>query len=73
MSDYLSPAELAELTGHRQRPAQIAWLKRRRWRHEVSGRGDPRVLRAYRDRRLLDDSNPAPDSAGPDFSSLARA
>ncbi|MCC6193680.1 MAG: DUF4224 domain-containing protein [Deltaproteobacteria bacterium] len=70
MSDYLSPVELFELTGRRQRPAQIAWLKANRWRHAVSDRGDPRVLRAYRDKRLLDGDTPVAEPERPNFARL---
>ena len=73
MSDYLSRAELEELTGRKQRPLQIAWLKARRWRHEVSDRGDPRVLRAYRDKKLLDDKTEVNEVVRPNFAKLKPA
>ena len=52
-SAYLSPLELFVLTGKKQRPAQIAWLKRNHWRHTVAG-GNPRVAREYWRKRMVD-------------------
>lgn len=74
MSDYLTPAELFDLTGRKQADKQVAWLKARKWRHETTDQGKPRVLRAYRDKRLLeDDRRPVAEVVRPDFSSLTKA
>ncbi|WP_311514819.1 DUF4224 domain-containing protein [Oligella urethralis] len=54
MSDYLSPSELAELTGYKknQRAAMCNWLDDRRWMYVTNKIGMPMVLRRYRDSKL---------------------
>ena len=69
MSDYLTPAELHALTGRKQRPAQIAWLREKRWRHTVTASGDPLVARAYWHRRLVEDAE-KPETPEPTFAAL---
>lgn len=71
MSDYLTHSELLELTGRKQRPAQIAWLRVNRWRYAVDANGTPRVLRAYRDKRLFDREVEAVETVGPDFAAIS--
>lgn len=67
---YLAPDELHALTGRRQRPAQIAWLRANRWRHTADADGNPRVARAYWLRRMVDERTPDPEVVGPKFDSL---
>jgi len=52
MSVYLTERELLTLTGYKQRARQLKWLRSRGWAHEVTGQGEIRVLRAYRDQQL---------------------
>lgn len=42
---FLTPDELAELTGCKRKSGQIAWLKARRYPFEVNKTGHPKVLR----------------------------
>lgn len=44
---YLSPEEIAELTGLRYAARQIAWLTREHWTFHVDAKGHPKVLRSY--------------------------
>lgn len=70
MADFLTPDELHGLTDLRQKSAQIAWLRARRWRFEVSAQGFPKVARAYWQLRMVagDDRTEAPaPAARPDF------
>jgi hypothetical protein len=71
LDDYLSPAELHELTERSQPAAQIRWLRRRAWRFTTSAEGRPRVLRAYRDRRLGGADSPAVEQPEPDWRDVA--
>ena len=50
---FLLPHELVALTGYKRGAEQIAWLKARRWLHETTAAGAPRVARAYFERRLV--------------------
>ena len=50
---FLTPAELAALTGYQIAGWQIRWLKERGWRFEVSATGRPVVARAYADQRMV--------------------
>lgn len=70
---YLSAAELVDLTGARQKSAQIEWLRAKRWRFEVSREGFPRVARAYWRRRMVDDQVEAasPSRVRPNFAVIA--
>ncbi len=52
MSDYLTPEELARLTGYKQCAKQRQWLRARQWVHEVTAQREIIVPRAYRDERL---------------------
>lgn len=54
MSEYLSANELADLIGCRanQRAIMCRWLDERRWKYVESKGGMPKVLRAYRDKKL---------------------
>lgn len=49
---FLSPTDLAALTGYSRRSAQLRWLKAHAWPHEIGGDGRPKVLTAYVERRL---------------------
>lgn len=46
MSLFLTKQELAELSDKRKADAQIRWLQNRKIPFEVSGAGQPKVLRA---------------------------
>lgn len=54
MSEYLSSSELADLVGCKsnQRSAMCDWLDQKRWKYVESKNGMPKVLRAYRDKKL---------------------
>ncbi|BET09387.1 MULTISPECIES: DUF4224 domain-containing protein [Pandoraea] len=54
MNDYLSMHELAELIGCKanQRALMMKWLTAHRWRYVVDAHGQPKVARAYRDKKL---------------------
>ncbi|TRM52408.1 DUF4224 domain-containing protein [Achromobacter sp. LC458] len=54
MNDYLSASELAELVECQpnQRAIMARWLSRHGWRYVLGKNGVPRVLRAYRDKKL---------------------
>lgn len=56
---YLTPADLATLTGRPTAAAQVRWLKDRGWPFELSADRKPIVLRAYHDARL---SGAAPET-----------
>jgi len=49
---FLSRAEVADLTGYRQRGKQIDWLRRAGWPFAVGADDHPRVLRDELVRRL---------------------
>jgi hypothetical protein len=69
--DYLSPLELHALTGRKQRPAQVQWLRNNRWKFVPDADGAPKVLRDYWRRKLLDDAAPAvPVRIAPDFTAV---
>ncbi|SUD65846.1 Uncharacterised protein [Pandoraea pnomenusa] len=60
MNDYLSMHELAELIGCKpnQRSAMMKWLDANRWRYVVDSHGQPKVARAYRDKKMgITDTN----------------
>ncbi|HBT34108.1 DUF4224 domain-containing protein [Neopusillimonas maritima] len=58
MSAYLTPPELEDLTGYKIKSAVLRWLDRHKWPYVVGGAdGWPRVLRQYRDQRLLGMNN----------------
>lgn len=54
MSEYLSAAELADLIGCRsnQRAIMCKWLDKHRWKYVDDSKSMPKVLRAYRDKKL---------------------
>jgi hypothetical protein len=51
-STFLSSDEMHELTGRRWKRLQIAWLAERGYPFELNAAGEPRVLRAYMERKL---------------------
>ncbi|VVE84927.1 DUF4224 domain-containing protein [Pandoraea sputorum] len=62
MNDYLSMHELADLIGCKpnQRSAMMKWLDANRWRYVVDAHGQPKVARAYRDKKMgISDNNTA--------------
>ena len=70
MGDYLTDAELFELTGRRQPKRQAVWLARNGWRFAVTDHGKPRIARAYWAKRLADDTTAGPVRVEPDFAVL---
>jgi hypothetical protein len=67
---FLSPAELVTLTECPQRARQIAWLRRYGWRFAISAKGNPRVSRAYFDKRMAGIEGTPEPSNEPDFTAL---
>jgi uncharacterized protein DUF4224 len=65
MSAFISPADLARLTGSPRKSRQVAWLKARRIRHFVNAQGHPVVRREW-----LDGGEARP-AQGPRFELLA--
>lgn len=60
---FLDASELEQLTGYRRAHEQKRWLGARRWRFETNAAGEPRVARAYFERRLVGEArteDPAP-------------
>lgn len=49
---FLSPTEIASLTGYKQPARQIRWLAACGWKFEVGADGLPKVLRAHADARM---------------------
>ena len=50
---FLSPDDLARLTGLQRPSAQLRWLAAHGWKFEVDRFGRPVVLRAEAERRML--------------------
>lgn len=67
---FLTPDELAQLTGLQRPAAQCRWLTRNGYRFEVGGDRQPKVLRAQLEARQ--GLNSKARTAGPDFSALDR-
>ena len=68
---FLTPGELAALTGYRVRPKQAAWLRSHGWRHVIAGDGRIIVARAYAERRLVGETATPEPAPGPNFAALA--
>lgn len=66
---HLTAAELFDLTGRVRPGAQVAWLRRNRWRFALDSDGRPRVYRAYYDRRMLGEQAQEPGPR-PDFEAI---
>lgn len=49
---FLTPTELAELTGYQRHADQRKWLTARGWLFETSATGRPVVARSYAESRL---------------------
>jgi len=64
MSLFLTPEEIADLTGFKRRKEQIAWLKGKGYKHEINHRREIIVARAHVEHRLGAGAPPAPE---PDF------
>ena len=53
MSDiFMTPDELAELTGFKSPRKQVDWLRTKGWRFEVNGNRRPIVARKYTEKML---------------------
>ncbi|GLK92330.1 DUF4224 domain-containing protein [Achromobacter pestifer] len=76
MNEYLSASDLAELVGCKpnQRAMMARWLNRHGWRYVVDKNGIPRVLRAYRDKKLgvVDGQQKAGLTSAPNRDAFAR-
>lgn len=68
---YLSASELAELVGCRpnQKSRMIAWLTQHRWAHVIDVTGNPKVARAYHDKKMgiIEPTKQEPYAEGPDL------
>lgn len=51
---FLTPDELAELTGYQLHAYQRRWLAAHGWKFETAATGRPVVLRAHAESRMLD-------------------
>ena len=72
MSDlFLSPEQLHELTGKKQRSAQIRVLEERGYTYRLDGNGRILVSRAHIE-RVFDGKDQDPTAAIPDFSWVKR-
>lgn len=70
---FLTVNELRALTGRVRPTAQVAWLRRYRWRLALDADGRPKVAREYYEHRMVTEQAPTP-TAQPDFSAIrARA
>lgn len=49
----LTGDEIAILTGRRMPAAQIRWLEKHSWIHDIGADGRPKVARAYFERRMV--------------------
>ena len=68
---FLTANELRELTGRVRPTAQIAWLRRYRWRLALDADGRPKVARAYYERRMVTDEEAPKSEARPDFAAIS--
>jgi hypothetical protein len=67
---FLTPDEISELTGSQPQSVsyQCKWLDRHGFPFELSAAGQPKVLRAYVERRFGLASSVQKSESGPDFS-----
>jgi hypothetical protein len=71
---FLTPEELADLTGYSLPSKQREWLDARGWVYEVSAFGRVKVLRRYAEMRLgIPVGAAEPRQSEPDFSAIGRA
>jgi hypothetical protein len=49
---FVSPTDIATLTGYKRQASQIAWLRAHGWVFEIGADGRPKVLQSYAERRL---------------------
>lgn len=71
---FLTPDELADLTGYVVPAYQVKWLDRAGYPFETNAAGRPKVLRAYVERRLgIGGEAPGTSADVPDFSRWAKA
>jgi len=78
----MTPAELQELTGFKDRHCQARWLDRNRWRYVLDRRNRPRVARDHFGERMGCGTAPGASQAGaihaaaigaqPNFAALTR-
>src|SRR5579863_2621267 len=65
----LTKQELIELTGFRQRSAQMRWLREHGFKHDINGLGDPVVAVAEFNRHLVGGASD-PSRQEPNFEAL---
>ena len=65
---FLTPPELADLTGLRRPSAQYEWLRENGWPVERNAKGRPLVLRAVAEARL--GAVPVEKQSGPNWEAL---
>jgi hypothetical protein len=68
MLDRLTEEDVRALTGYVQPAAQVRWLQRTGFRHELDGRGRVLILRSW-----LDGSAQVPGRRTPNFAAIRRA
>jgi hypothetical protein len=66
---FLTPEELAILTGRKYAKYQIAWLTACDWAFEIDANGAPKVLRSYAEHRM--GTRPPTKRRGPRLDGLA--
>jgi len=66
---FLTTDELRELTGRARPTAQVAWLRRYRWRLALDADGRPKVARAYYEHRMVSEEPPQA-ATRPDFAAI---
>lgn len=49
---FLTPDDIADLTGRKQPKRQIAWLAQNAWKFAVGADGLPKVARSYAEERM---------------------
>ena len=76
---FMTPGELAELTGFRAPHCQVRWLDRNRWRYALDRNSRPKVAREYFGERLgvrasldVNQVNHAATLEQPNFAALDR-
>lgn len=63
---FLTPEQIAELTGRIRASQQLAWLRDHGWRHETNAAGRPIVMVAEAERHLLGGAAPVKSKPAPE-------
>lgn len=67
---FLTPEEIAIVTGRKQPAAQLRWLKENRWRAHMNAAGSVVVDRRYYERRMVGELETQPSVVEPNFAAL---